>query len=129
MINKELLQRLTMIAETAVSDEIDRLPETVRAAAAECPVFFTAMEIWGPANGAEEEDGDLLGLFSGASRLEPAPSSPDEAPKVTLFLDNLWEYCGEEEQMFAEEAATTYLHELGHYLGWDEEEVAARGLE
>jgi predicted Zn-dependent protease with MMP-like domain len=23
----------------------------------------------------------------------------------------------------------TYLHELGHYLGWDEDEIAERGLE
>ncbi|MEX2043899.1 MAG: metallopeptidase family protein, partial [Opitutus sp.] len=23
----------------------------------------------------------------------------------------------------------TYLHELGHYLGWDEDELTARGLD
>jgi predicted Zn-dependent protease with MMP-like domain len=23
----------------------------------------------------------------------------------------------------------TYLHELGHFLGWDEEDLAARGLD
>ncbi len=125
-----LLQRLTALAESAVGDEIEQLPEAVQAAAAECPVFFTTMEIWGPANEVqEEEDQGLLGLFSGASRLEPPPAGPEEVPRVTLFLDNLWDFSEEDEEVFREEAATTYLHELGHYLGWDEEEVAARGLE
>ena len=30
---------------------------------------------------------------------------------------------------YREEVRITYLHELGHYLGWDEDEVAERGLE
>lgn len=135
-MNEKLLQRLTALAESAVSDEIDQLPEAVRAAAAECPVFFTTMEVWGAANTLhgepeqeDENDGDLLGLFSGASRLEPPPAGPEDAPRVTLFLDNLWKFCEEDEEIFREESATTYLHELGHYLGWDEDEVAARGLE
>jgi predicted Zn-dependent protease with MMP-like domain len=128
-MERSLIQQLTAIAEAIVADEIADLPEDVRAAADECPVFFTTMEKWGPANDADEEDQDLLGLFTGASRLEPAPSSPEEAPRVTLFLDNLWWFAEENQEVFEEEVATTLLHELGHYLGWDEEEVAARGLE
>jgi len=31
--------------------------------------------------------------------------------------------------VFREEVERTYLHELGHYLGWDEDDVAARGLD
>lgn len=128
-MDDELIQRLTAIAETVADAEIADLPEDVQAAAAECPVFFATMEKWGPANDADEEDQDLLGLFTGASRLEPAPSSPEEAPRVTLFLDNLWWFAEESQEVFEEEVATTLLHELGHYFGWDEEEVAARGLE
>jgi predicted Zn-dependent protease with MMP-like domain len=30
---------------------------------------------------------------------------------------------------FRKEVRLTYLHELGHYLGWDEDQVAAHGLE
>lgn len=124
-----LISHLTAIAEQTVATGMEELPEDVRSAAEECPIFFTTMEKWGPANGVSEEDQDLLGLFTGANRLEPAPVSPEEAPRVTLFLDNLWDFAGEDDEAFKEEVATTWLHELGHYLGWDEEEVAARGLE
>lgn len=57
------------------------------------------------------------------------PAGPEDAPRVILFLDNLWEFSGEKEETFRRECAITYLHELGHYLGWDEDEVTARGLE
>jgi predicted Zn-dependent protease with MMP-like domain len=30
---------------------------------------------------------------------------------------------------FRAEARLTFLHELGHYLGWDEDQVSARGLD
>jgi predicted Zn-dependent protease with MMP-like domain len=32
-------------------------------------------------------------------------------------------------EVFRDEVRLTYLHELGHYLGWDEDELAARGLD
>ena len=32
-------------------------------------------------------------------------------------------------EAFREETRLTYLHELGHYLGWGEDELAARGLD
>lgn len=124
-----LIQHLTAMAEAAVAQEMDLLPETVQGAAAECPLFFTTMARWSGAGGMDGADDDLLGLFSGASRLEPVPAGPEDAPRVTLFLDNLWEFSGEDEEAFRSECVTTYLHELGHYLGWDEDEVAARGLE
>lgn len=117
------------MAEATVAAGIDRLPGDVRNAAEECPILLTTMEKWGPANDAGEEDLDLLGLFTGASRLDPIPSSPEEVPRVILFLDNIWDFAGGDVEVFKEEVATTWLHELGHYLGWDEEEVAARGLE
>jgi len=44
-------------------------------------------------------------------------------------LRNIWECAEEEEHDYRDEVGTTFLHELGHYLGWDEDEVAERGLE
>jgi len=46
-----------------------------------------------------------------------------------LFLENLWDLAGGEEKKFRDEVQTTYLHELGHYLGLDEDELTKRGLE
>jgi predicted Zn-dependent protease with MMP-like domain len=49
-----------------------------------------------------------------------------------LFLENLWlmiEEEGGDERDFRFEVRTTLLHELGHYLGLNEEDLEERGLE
>ena len=56
-------------------------------------------------------------------------ADPAEMPRIRLFLANLWEWVDADEQDFRDEVGTTFLHELGHYLGWDKDEVAERGLE
>ena len=70
---------------------------------------------------------DTLGLFTG-------PEFADEGdvplpPQIILFLENLWDFAAEDEVVFQEEVRTTFLHELGHYLGLDEGELTERGLE
>ena len=82
-----------------------------------------------PGNGISDDSliGDELGLFEGPSAIdEPDPA---ELPSIRLFLVNLWDWVEADEQDFRDEVGTTFLHELGHYLGWDEEEVGERGLE
>lgn len=74
-----------------------------------------------------ELEGDELGLFEGTCALDEDESG--DLPRIRLFLVNLWEWVGEEEHDYRDEVGTTFLHELGHYLGWDEDEVASRGLE
>ena len=73
-------------------------------------------------------DEELLGLFLGMSRVDGPPSGPADAPRILLFLDNLWAFAEADRESFAEEVETTFLHELGHYLGLDEDDVADRGL-
>ena len=48
---------------------------------------------------------------------------------LILFLENLWDSAGGDEGDFCQEVRTTFLHELGHYLGLGEDELDARGLE
>lgn len=117
------LDELLQLAENVVQNALETLPESVRAAAEECLIYYE--ENVDP----EDEDAeDILGLFEGNNRLDPAPGSPDEMPRITLFLRNLWDYAGNVEEVFCHEVRLTFLHELGHYLGWDEEEVEAYGL-
>lgn len=98
------------------------LPDEIREKAALCPVSFEDRP------GANEDlEEDVLGVFEGASLIEEA--GPEAMPHIRIFLGNIWEYTGEDEQEFLDEVGTTYLHELGHFLGWDEDEIAARGLE
>lgn len=101
------------------------LPEDVRAAALKVPVSMEEK----PGQGAfdDELEGDELGLFEGPSAMEEA--DPAELPRIRLFLANLWDWVEQDEQDFRDEVGTTFLHELGHYLGWDEDDVARRGLE
>jgi predicted Zn-dependent protease with MMP-like domain len=120
--------RLTALAQQVVTAAQRRLPAEVRAAAAEVPVCYESVpnddivaEGWEP---------DILGLFVGhehgaALRSDEVPLPP----QILLFLDNLWDYAEGDEAIYRDEVRLTYLHELGHYLGWDEEEVAERGLE
>ena len=76
---------------------------------------------------ADEYDPDLLGLFIGPPLAEPEASPLP--PQIILFLENLWDFAGEDEEIFREEVRITYLHELGHYLGLDEIDLEERGLE
>ena len=70
---------------------------------------------------------DTLGLFTGAPFTDelhvPMP------PQIILYLGNLWEFSERDEEIFQEEVQKTYLHELGHYLGLDEDDLFDRGLD
>lgn len=118
--------KLLRLAEAEVLRTLERLPAEVRGAATECVVSYEDI-----ADAVEEDDtlaDDLLGLFEGFSRLDPLPAGPEDMPRIRLFLDNLWDFAGGEERDFRKEVRITWLHELGHYLGWGEEEVEALGL-
>jgi predicted Zn-dependent protease with MMP-like domain len=46
-----------------------------------------------------------------------------------LYIESLWDFADADVDAFREEVRVTYLHELGHYLGWDEDQLTSRGLE
>ena len=79
-----------------------------------------------PEHEADGVESDQLGLFEGADATDP--SSP-QMPRIVLWLGNLWDMCGAEEQSYCEEVRITFLHEVGHYLGLDEGDLFQRGLE
>ena len=122
------LARLTAIARQVVDAAQRRLPPELRTVAENVPVCYEALP--NEAIVAEGWEPDILGLFvghehGGELRDDPAPLPP----QILLFLENIWDYAEEDETIYRDEVRLTYLHELGHYLGWDEEEVARRGLE
>ena len=67
-----------------------------------------------------EHRGGLLGLFEGVSRLERGDDLPMWPDKITLFQRPIEEICSTREEV-AEEVRKTLLHEVGHYLGMDED--------
>lgn len=101
-----------------------QLPPSLREQAQRVPVTFEPAP-----NPGLQADGiapDTLGLFTGAEYAEeghfPMP------PQIILFLVNLWNFSGCQEEVFRREVRTTLLHELGHYLGLDEQALSDRGL-
>lgn len=120
-------ENLDAVAAAVVRETLRSLPEQVREAAQACviePVFMADCLAKG-----EDMEADLLGVFEGCSLLDGEPATAGQLPRIRLFLDNLWECTHEEMELFKDEVRVTLLHELGHYLGYDEDEVAARGLE
>ncbi|MBA3848767.1 MAG: hypothetical protein C0502_02070 [Opitutus sp.] len=120
--------RLASLAQQVVTAAQRRLPPEVRAAAQAVPVCYEPH----PNDGilAEGWEPDILGLFVGHAhggelREDHAPLPP----QILLFLENLWDYAEGDVEIYRDEVRLTYLHELGHYLGWDEDEVTRRGLE
>ena len=119
-------ERLQTIATSVVKSALLSLPEEIRNEATDCRIEVVEMDALMDFD--EDLDPDLLGLFEGNARCDPLPESPDEMPRIRLFLDNLWDECAGDLATYRHEVKITFLHELGHYLGLDEDEVAAMGL-
>ena len=118
---------LEQIASLVVAAAQKRLPDDVRTVASKVPVCFEPH----PGSAVQEEgwEPDILGLFVGNAHGEEAEDIAPLPPQILLYLDNLWDYAEGDVATYRDEVRLTYLHELGHYLGWDEDEVARRGLE
>lgn len=122
------LPRLTTVAREVVAAAQRRLPREVRTVAEAVPVCYEPFP--NDAIQAEGWEPDILGLFVGHEHGgELRDDSAPLPPQILLFLENLWDYAEGDETIYRDEVRLTYLHELGHYLGWDEDEVAARGLD
>jgi predicted Zn-dependent protease with MMP-like domain len=118
-------EKLCAVALAEVEATLAALPKPLRERAEKLPVTFERQP-----NADLQVDGiepDTLGLFTG-------PEFADEGnvplpPQIILFLENFWNFAEGSEEIFSEEVRKTFLHELGHYLGLDEDEIAGRGLE
>ena len=114
-------EELTQIAAHTVGAAQRQLPPDLRALARNVAVHYErtpAAEVL-----AQGFEPDILGLFTGSAH------GQELAPQILLYLDSLWDFAEENVDGFRDEVRITYLHELGHYFGWGEDEVAARGLE
>ncbi len=77
--------------------------------------------------GMDAEDDDLLGLFSGhAITRQSVDDSGILPPQIMLFRGPLIDACDTSEDL-ADEIRVTLLHELGHYAGFDEDDLERLG--
>lgn len=119
--------RLVADAQKTVAATRRKLPAIVRAHADRLPVVYhdwPSEEIMG-----DDLDPDILGLFVGDPLGVEQGVGNNTPAQILLFLESIFDYAEGDWEIFREEVRVTYLHELGHYLGWDEDDLEARGLE
>ena len=74
-------------------------------------------------------NGELLGLFDGASILEQDFFYGEELPNVITIFKGPHERSFDTREEVVEEVAKTVIHEIGHYFGMDEQQLKAMGYE
>ncbi|MEI6567666.1 MAG: metallopeptidase family protein [Verrucomicrobiota bacterium] len=119
--------RLCELAQEEVAATLEALPDTLREQAEKLPL--TLERTPGPDLVADGIAPDTLGLFVGPDFAEEGIGASPMPPQIILYLANLWDSAEQDEEFYLEEVHTTFLHELGHYLGLDEDELFERGLE
>jgi len=99
----------------------------LRPLAASVPVHYEAL----PDQDLIDEgfEPDILGLFTGSAHGTELGEDQPMPAQIILFLENLWDFAEGDREIFRDEVRITYLHELGHYFGWDEDDLAARELD
>jgi predicted Zn-dependent protease with MMP-like domain len=120
-------QKLHALAREEVRATLAALPAPLRDRAQALPVTFERLP-----NAAQRRDGiepDTLGLFVGPEFSEEETTTLPLPPQIIVYLENIWDLAEGDEDVFRDEVHTTYLHELGHYLGLGEDELSDRGLE
>jgi predicted Zn-dependent protease with MMP-like domain len=112
-----------------LEEVIRELPERVALALRDVPIVIEDLPSRAMMEGAEHLAPDILGLFVGVALGEGSVFDSVHEPNVVyLFQRNLERVSGSREELL-EEARITLVHEIGHYLGLDEDELAERGLD
>ncbi len=118
--------QLLALAQAEVNATIRALPKKLQRQAQPLPVLYeTHPNRMLQADGIEA---DTLGLFVGEPFAEGVLGAGPLPAQIILFLDNLWDEAGGNESIYRQEVRATYLHEVGHYLGLDEDDLDERGL-
>jgi predicted Zn-dependent protease with MMP-like domain len=115
------------LALREVKATLAALPAPLRERAQQVPVMLERQP--GADLVADGIEADSLGLFVGPAFGDEDHAASPVPPQIVLYLENLWDFADGDAEIFCEEVHTTYLHELGHYLGLDEDDLTERGLE
>jgi len=118
-------EKLCGLAQAEIEAALADMPKPLRAKAKALPVTLERVPSF-----ELQVDGieiDTLGLFVGVTMAEEGEILMPA--QIILFLENIWDCAEKEEKVFRKEIRTTFLHELGHFFGLDEAELAARCLE
>ena len=119
-----LWTRLRDVADEETSLLISRLPPQIRSKIQDIPIIFEKSP---PPNLlADGVESDVMGLFVGDDY--PHEASDPMPTEIFLFLFNIWDEAQADMPRYRVELRKTLLHEWGHYLGLDEDELSERDL-
>ena len=116
--------------ERLVEAALEEIPERVRAYLANVPISVDDLPSDDDLGGSPPLSPTILGLFRGAPYGQKGSADPwSQLPSsIVLFQRNLERAAASPEEL-AEQIGVTLVHEVGHFLGLDEDELAARGLD
>jgi predicted Zn-dependent protease with MMP-like domain len=107
---------------------VEALPEHVQSALGNVVIFAEDYpDRW--TLDAENADPRMLGLFDGVGRAAEMGTdvSQDGPSRIYLYRWNIERVCSSADEV-EQQIAITVQHEIGHYLGLDEDELHLRGL-
>lgn len=115
--------------DAVVEASLGELPEEVRTQLDEIPLWIEPLPSRALLTAEQPSlSPDLLGLFVGRHLLERSHADLPSAPgAIYLFRRNLLRSCADREEL-AREIRVTVLHEVGHLLGLDEDDLERWGL-
>jgi predicted Zn-dependent protease with MMP-like domain len=110
-------QQALKTAEKVTAATLAELPSPVYEEIRAVPILLEKLP--SPQDVAAGIDLDTLGFFD---------ADDTGLVRIRLWLENILDYAEDDPEIFREEVRMTLLHEIGHVLGWDEDDVEARGL-
>lgn len=115
----------------AANRALAELPQPLRAALAQAVIL---VEDWPDAETLRALDltdpGMLLGVFEGEGLpwQEAAPPTGKLPERIRLFAGPLRRHCAATGESLEEAVRATLWHEIGHFFGFSDEELASLGL-
>ncbi len=115
--------------DAVVEAALERLPEPVRRYLANVAIAVEPVPADGDLSGGDVSP-TVLGLFRGSPLAEKASMDPwaHFPSSIVLYQRNLERFAHDREDLI-EQIDVTLLHEVGHFLGFDEDDLAERGLD
>lgn len=102
-----------------MSSAIDDVPEPFAGALAAVPVIVV--------DHPPSDEPDLFGIYIGVPLDEPSAADGQLPAHIEIYRYPLMEHCDSVDEL-RDEVRITVLHELGHHLGFDEDDLARLGI-
>ena len=122
--------------ELAIQDALDSIPQDLIDSMENVVVLVrdepTPEELADAELGTEAEDGDLLGIYDGIPLTERGNDYGNcygDIPDTIVIFKGPHERLEGTKDDILDEVFTTVIHEVGHYFGMTEEQIAEMGFE